>query len=287
MARYLVTGAQGQLGQCFQAIDSEFPMHHLIFADRKQVDITKPKKIRNFFKDQPFEGIINCAAYTQVDQAEEDLQKLEQINVKGLQNLIAFAEQENLSLIHFSTDFVFDGTASIPYKEDQKTNPINAYGSSKYKGEQLFQKTKCSHAIFRVSWLFSPFGNNFVKTILNLGKTKEFIKVIDDQWGRPTYGIDLARGVLKAISQPNFFDYTCYHFAQLGSTSWFDFAKEIMRLSKSTCQLIPCSSNEYITKATRPSYSVLNTSRIENHVSITLSSWENALQRCLNRISKS
>ena len=284
MPSFLVTGADGQLGQCFRAVEAEFPNHHLIFTNSQEVDLARPETLQYFFDTNPFSGIINCAAYTQVDQAEEESEKAHQINAEGVQNLVNFAEEKKLFLVHFSTDYVFSGNASVPIHEDDKCNPINAYGQSKYEGEKWIDKAMCPHTTFRISWLFSPFGTNFVKTILRLCNSKDQLNIVHDQWGRPTYGMDLARVVLTHIDQPIFFHYSCYHFAQRGATSWFDFAKKIEVLTKSTCKLVPISTEEYPTAAKRPLYSVLDTTRIENHLSFQSLTWESALEDCIIRI---
>ncbi len=284
MPSFLVTGADGQLGQCFRAVAQEFPNHHLIFTNRQEVDLTRPETIQDFFETNPFSVIINCAAYTQVDQAEGEYEKAHQINAKGVQNLVTFAQEKELSLIHFSTDYVFSGNASVPFQEDDKCNPINAYGQSKYEGEQRMDKAMCPHTTFRISWLFSPFGTNFVKTILRLSKTKEQLEVVKDQLGRPTYGMDLARAVLTHIDQPTFFDFSCYHFAQRGATTWFEFAQKIIGLTKSPCKIIPSTTSAYPTAAKRPLYTVLDTTRIENHLSLQPLGWEVALEDCIKRI---
>ena len=284
MPSFLVTGSDGQLGQCFRAVAPEFPNHHLIFANRQEVDLSRPETLQYFFNTNPFSGIINCAAYAHVDQAEEESEKAHQINAEGVQNLVNFTEDNELSLVHFSTDYVFDGMASVPYQETDQCGPINAYGQSKYEGEQRMAQAKCLHTTFRISWLFSPFGTNFVKTILRLCNSKDQLNIVHDQWGRPTYGMDLARVVLTHIDQPIFFHYSCYHFAQRGATSWFDFAKKIEVLTKSTCKLVPISTEEYPTAAKRPLYAVLDTTRIENHLSLQPLTWESALEDCIIRI---
>ena len=286
MPSFLVTGADGQLGQCFRAVAAEFPNHHLIFTNRDEVDLARPETLQDFFDTNPFSGIINCAAYTQVDQAEEESEKAFQINSEGVQNLVNFAEENELSLVHFSTDYVFDGKASFPYQETYQCNPNNAYGQSKYEGEQRLAKAKCLHTTFRISWLFSPFGTNFVKTILRLSKTKEQLEVVQDQWGRPTYGMDMARAVLTYIDQPTFFDFSCYHFAQRGATTWFDFAQKIIGLTKSPCKISPCTTAAYPTATKRPLYAVLDTTRIENYLSLQPLRWEVALEDCIKRIEE-
>ena len=284
MHSYLVTGARGQLGQCFKAIAKEFPKFKLIFADQKAVDISRLETLQNSFNKQPFEGIINCAAYTKVDHSEENPEMAYSINTEGIQNLIAFAEAKALSIVHFSTDYVFDGTNSTPYQEEHKPNPVNTYGKSKYEGEQLLVKAKCLNTTFRISWLFSPFGNNFVKNILRLSQKKDSLIVIDDQWGRPTYGINLARNVMTNMLEPHFFEYHCYNFALQGPTTWFDFASKILSFKNSSCKLQSCSTAEYPHKAKRPLYTVLDTTRIEKHLSLDVLTWETALKDCFNRM---
>ena len=284
MCNILVTGAEGQLGQCFQVVAKEFPIHNLIFESKKTLDITKAESLDRVYHQHPFEGIINCAAYSKVDQAEIETEKANQINHLGIQNLVALAEQKDLFIIHFSTDYVFDGKQRIPFKEGHATNPLNCYAHSKLAGEKVLRKSKCSHITFRISWLFSPFGSNFVKTILRFSKMKKDIKVVNDQFGRPTYGIDFARDVLDKLNHPDFFDFNGYHYANKGAISWFEFAMKIIDFSKSSCAVNPCSTSEYDTLAVRPSYSALDTERIENHLSLSLSNWEDALQRCLKRI---
>tara|TARA_Y200000002_G_scaffold380496_1_gene392113 strand:+ start:86 stop:949 length:864 start_codon:yes stop_codon:yes gene_type:complete len=284
MFNILVTGAEGQLGQCFQAVAKEFPKYNLFFVSKNAMDITKAKSIERVYNQHPFEGIINCAAYSKVDQAEIEIEKAHQINHQGIQNLVALAEQKDLFIIHFSTDYIFDGRERRPIKEENATNPLNRYAESKLAGEKVLSKSKCSNITFRVSWLFSPFGSNFVKTILRLSETKDEIKVVKDQFGRPTYGIDLARVVLDKLTHPGFFDFNCYHYASKGIISRFDLAKKVSDFSKNHFVVTPCLTPDYPTPAVRSKYTVLDTTRIENHLSFVPSTWENALQRCLKRI---
>ena len=227
MPSYLVTGAGGQLGQCFKTVANEFPECTLFFASCFEVDITQPQTLKSYFENQPFDGIINCAGYTQVDQAEKEISEANKINVEGVQNLIDFAEKKSLTLIHFSTDFVFDGNKMGSYFEKDITNPLSVYGKSKLAGEAVLAKSKCQNVCFRVSWLFSPFGKNFVKTILKLSKTKKEINVVVDQYGKPTYGIDLAKAILANLNHPGLFKHNTYHFAQGPETNWFGFAQKI------------------------------------------------------------
>ena len=283
MSRILVTGSYGQLGKCFQAVAKEFPKHNLFFTSKQKVDITKSKSLEKIYNKYSFEGIINCAAYSKVDKAEIEIEKAYEINEQGIQTLISFAEMKNLFIVHFSTDYVFDGNKSIPFKEEHSKNPLNCYAKSKLAGEKILSRANCSHTTFRISWLFCPFGSNFVKTILKLSNKNEEIKVVNDQIGSPTFGIDLARTVLDNITQPKFFHFDCYHFANKGEVSWFEFAKKIIEISKKNCFIKPCSTKDLSRLASRPKYSVLETKRIENHFSLSISSWENALARCLNK----
>ena len=284
MPSILITGANGQLGKCFKSVSHEFPKYNLIFSDQGNVDITIPKTLQIFFETHHFDGIINCAAYTEVDQAENEKERVYKINVDGIRNLIDIAEKNDIFLLNFSTDYIFSGRLSSPYKEDQEANPINIYGESKYRAEQLMQKANCINTTFRISWLFSPFGNNFVKKILKSSEINQTIKVVNDQWGKPCYGIDLARVILKNIFLSSFFEHKCYHYAQKGTITWFDFAKKIVAIKEKSCEITPCSTNQQPARAQRPKYGVLDTSLIERHLSLSPATWENALKRCLNKI---
>ena len=283
MSKILVTGAEGQLGQCFQEVAKEFPKYKLFFESKKTLDITKKESLDKAYHQDPFDGIINCAAYTNVDQAEIEIEKTYKINEFGVQNLVAFAEKKNLFIVHFSTDYVFEGNEKIPLEEEHPKNPLNHYAHSKLAGEKILSKSSCSNITFRISWLFSPFGNNFIKKILKLSNIKKEIKVVNDELGSPTYGIDLARVVLEKLTNPNFFDFNCYHYANKGTVSWYEFAKKIIEISKKKCVVYPCLTSEYEMLAPRPKYSVLDTKRIENHLSLSISDWENALIRCFKK----
>ena len=283
MSKILVTGAEGQLGQCFQEVAKEFPKYKLFFESKKTLDINKKESLDKAYHQDPFDGIINCAAYTNVDQAEIEIEKTYKINEFGVQNLVAFAEKKNLFIVHFSTDYVFEGNEKIPLEEEHPKNPLNHYAHSKLAGEKILSKSSCSNTTFRISWLFSAFGNNFIKTILKLSNIKEEIKVVNDQFGRPTYGIDLARVVLNKLSQTDFFHFDCYHYANKGAVSWYEFAKKIIEISKRDCSIKPCLTSEYETHAVRPKYSILDTKRIENHLSLSIPDWEDALTRCFKK----
>ena len=284
MSNILVTGSEGQLGQCFQALAIEYPIHNLFFLSKKSLDINKASSLDKVYDQNPFDGIINCAAYSNVDKAEIETEKAYETNERGIKTLVSFAEKKNLFIVHFSTDYVFDGTSRILLKEEHAKNPVNHYAKSKLAGEKILSKANCSHTTFRISWLFSPFSNNFVKTILKLSKIKKEIRVVEDQLGSPTYGIDLARVILDNFTNLRFFDFECYHFTNKGGISWFEFAQKIIEISKSDCSIKPCLTSEYETLAVRPKYSVLDTKRVENHLSLLIPDWEDALTRCFKKI---
>ena len=281
MPSYLVTGGSGQLGQCFHAVTNQFSEINLFFASRNEVDITRSETIANFYSKNPFDGIINCTAYTNVDQAEKEEENALKINTEGLQNLIDFAENKNLSIIHFSTDYVFAGQATEPYPEEAITNPIGIYGISKLQGEILLSKSSCKNVTIRTSWLFSPFGKNFVKTIARIAKEKSALKVVDDQWGRPTYGIDLARTILRLISTNKIYIFPILHYANQGVCSWKEFAEAIVNEleHKTTIQGIPTSA--YPNLAKRPKYSILDTGHIENKLGVAIPTWQESLKKCI------
>ena len=281
MPNYLVTGASGQLGQCFSALAQEFTEINLYFASKNEVDITQLHSIKSFYKKNPFDGIINCAAYTNVDQSERDQKNASKINVEGVQYLIAFAEDKNLSIIHFSTDYVFDGNSNEPYHEESAINPISIYGISKQKGERLLSKSNCKNVSIRTSWLFSPFENNFVKTIVNLSQEKPILKVVEDQWGRPTYGMDLARTILTLISNDTIYNFPILHYADQGVCSWKEFAEAIVNEVKQSTTIKGIPSSDFPTLAERPKYSILDTGRIEKELGIVIPTWQESLKKCI------
>ena len=281
MPSYLVTGGSGQLGECFHAVTNQFSEINLFFASRNEVDITRSETIANFYSKKPFDGIINCAAYTNVDQAEKEEESALKTNTEGLQNLIDFVENKNLSIIHFSTDYVFDGQSAEIYQEEAVTNSIGVYGNSKVQGERLLSKSSCKNVTIRISWLFSPFGKNFVKTIARKAKEKSDLKVVEDQWGKPTYGIDLARTVLKLISNNTIYTFPILHYANQGVCSWKEFTEVIVNEleNKTIVQGIPTSA--YPTIAKRPKYSILDTRRIEKELQIEIPTWQESLKKCI------
>jgi dTDP-4-dehydrorhamnose reductase len=219
-----------------------------------------------------------------VDQAEKEQESALKINTEGLQNLISFAEEKKLSIIHFSTDYVFDGNSSEPYREEAETNPLGVYGASKLQGEILLSKSSCKKVSIRTSWLFSPFGKNFVKTIAHLAKEKKELKVVEDQYGRPTYGIDLARAVLSLISNKTIYSFPILHYANKGICSWKEFAEAIVNTSGSETKVLGVSTSDYPTLAKRPKYSILDTERIERALKIEIPLWNESLKKCIQII---
>ena len=286
MVKVLVTGGNGQLAKCFNYIKSEYPKIKFHFLNRKELDITDYQSILDYFKKNKINFIINCAAYTSVDKAEEEPCKAKEINVLGPGNLVKISESHKIKLIHVSTDYVFNGFDQEEIKEDNRPDPLGIYGKTKLEGENLILKSKSEAIIVRTSWLFSPFGNNFVKTILKLSESNSKISVVNDQWGRPTFGLDLAKTIIKLINSSKSFNNRIYHFSNKEITSWFDFAKEILRLSKYKSTLIPIETINYNSKAKRPKNVSLSTELIESTLNLQIPNWKDSLKKCLNIINE-
>lgn len=281
--KVLVTGANGQLGQCFQAICKTYPNIDFTFASSFELDITNESKVNTIFKNETFDYCVNCAAYTKVDLAEKAKAKAFLINADAAKHIANACKNNNVVLIHVSTDFVFDGNSTKPYLETDNPNPINIYGYSKLKGEEFIQSTLASYFIIRTSWLYSEFGHNFVKTILKLASEKSHLNVVDDQIGSPTYANDLAEFIIKII-QSNSRDFGIYNFSNSGEASWFEFAKTIFEFKGLNMNVSPIHSSEYTTFATRPKYSVLNTTKAEQAFSFTIENWKSALKKALLKL---
>ncbi len=286
----LITGSNGQLGRELQLQAVNYPENHYIFTDIDTLDITKPKDIQQFLKGKNIDFIINCAAYTNVDQAEEDKDAANLLNAEAAEYLAQTANENNITLLHISTDYVFSGTAQKPYKETDIPEPNTAYGKSKLKGEQQIQKYCKKHIIVRTAWLYSPFGRNFLKTMLTLGQQKPELGVVADQTGTPTYAYDLADCLLKMmkIIQNNEDEtfYGIYHFTNEGVCSWYDFATRIQALAKNNCIIKPLKSSEFKTKTPRPQYSVLNKSKIKRKFGLEIPRWSDRVEHCINRFKK-
>ncbi len=283
----LVTGSNGQLGSEVQALSSLYPAYTFTFVDRSTLDLNNLCKLEDFFDDKTFDIIINCAAYTAVDKAEDEKELADTINHRSVSLLSKIAKNKNISLIHISTDYVFDGKNFVPYIETNKTSPQGVYGQTKYNGEKAIVNVAAKNTlIIRTSWVYSSFGNNFVKTMLRLAKERDELGVIFDQVGTPTYARDLAKTILDIIPNLQNEAPEIYHYSNEGVCSWYDFAKTIFELSHVQCKVKPIETKEYPTPATRPHYSLLNKSKIKNHFNIEIPYWKDSLQECLNTLKE-
>ena len=285
MTKILVTGANGQLGQSFRLVADQFPKFQLLFIDLPEVDLLDIRQLQAFFKANPVHFVINCAAYTSVDQAEDEVELTLETNLNIVSNLCELSQRFQFKIVQLSTDYVFDGTASKPYETDEPVNPIGVYGKSKAAGEQAILNAQIDAWIVRTSWLFSPFGKNFVKTIFALLQNKNEINVVADQTGSPTYALDLAKFILLAISKKLDFKGTeIYHFTNSGITTWEDFARAIKNELYIDCVINPVKTEDYPVKAKRPKYSVLSCEKTINEFNLNPNSWELALKDCLNNL---
>ncbi|MBA3674855.1 MAG: dTDP-4-dehydrorhamnose reductase [Chitinophagaceae bacterium] len=279
----LVTGSAGQLGMELRNLSGHYPNYKFLFTSKEDLPIDDFKLIKKYFEKQQIDYCINCAGYTAVDKAESEKEKAFDINADAVGNLSAMCKAHQAQLIHISSDYVFDGTSAIPYKEDDRVSPINVYGSSKLKGEELVLNNNSSAIIIRTSWVYSSFGNNFVKTMLRLLKEKETINVVSDQYGCPTYGADLAAAIMTIINKEDEGSPATgiFNFCNEGIITWYDFAKAIKKFIKSNCTISPIPSSEYPMPAKRPQYSVLDTTKIKNTFDITIPKWKESLHKCL------
>ena len=279
----LITGANGQLGNEMRDLSAGHPQHTYFFTDVQELDICDEQGVRAYVKDHAIDLIVNCAAYTAVDKAEDNADLCDKLNHLAPAHLADAAEACGAALIHVSTDYVFDGTAHIPYTEDVRPCPNSVYGTTKLAGEQEVMR-RCSRAmIIRTAWLYSEYGNNFVKTMLRLGRERETLGVVFDQIGTPTYAGDLAKAIYAAIEQgvvPGI-----YHFSNEGVCSWYDFTVSIHRLAGiTTCKVSPLHTDEYPAKAPRPHYSVLDKTKIKQTYGIDIPHWETSLADCVEKL---
>lgn len=295
----LVTGKNGQLGRSLQKIAGDYPQYEFTFIGRDELDLSRSQSIASYFLGKHFDIIINCAAYTAVDKAETEPELADQINHRAVKQIAQIAKLQEATLIHISTDYVFNGQNYRPYIETDTPDPQSVYGRSKLKGELAIQKVNPHAIIIRTSWVYSEFGNNFVKTMLRLGREKSSINVIYDQIGSPTYAGDLAKVILNIISFECINDelprlhlgaaekkVSIYHYSNEGVCSWYDFAKSIFELTDIKCQVNPIESKDYPTPAKRPYYSLLNKSKIKSNVDIKTIIWRESLGVCLKLIEK-
>ena len=290
MKNILVTGAYGQLGNEVRILSANYPEYNFMFTDVDSLDICDKDELIDFVTGNDIRYIINCAAYTAVDKAEDDAELCEKINATAVKNLGLAAAEAGAGIIHVSTDYVFDGTSCRPYTEDMPTKPCSVYGKTKLKGEKNLLKVCPNAIIIRTAWLYSPFGNNFVKTMIKLGSERESLNVIFDQVGTPTYAEDLADAILKAMDQTIDTDHDkggVYHFSNEGVCSWYDFTIKIHEIAGiKTCKVNPIETKDYPTKAARPHYSVLNKSKIKQTFNITIPHWEASLKNCIKELSE-
>lgn len=285
--KILVTGANGQLGRCLFDL-AESTDWNWVFTTRQQLDLTSSSSVKAFLKTNQPDVIVNTAAYTQVDQAEKESELAFNANQEGVINLINSVDGIQTKIIHISTDYVFEGQGSKPYKESDPVNPKSVYGRSKAAGEKILSdKIENRSFIIRTSWLYSEYGQNFVKTMLRLGSESQEIRVVNDQMGMPTYAGDLAHGIIRVIEkiESGTAPTGIYHFANKNITSWFHFAKEIMKLAGLNCKVDPISTSQFPTLAKRPVFSALNTDKFESIFNFTIRNWEDALQECIDRIN--
>ncbi len=279
----LVTGASGQLGQCIKKVENDYPDLNIHFADSKELDITKKNKIKDLFLKTAFDFVINCAAYTNVEQAEKEPEKAFLVNAEGVKNLAEVCQKQGATLIHISTDYVFDGQKETPYTEEDDTNPINEYGKSKLAGERYVQKIMKKYFIVRTSWLYSEFGHNFFKTILKKSETEKELTIATSETGTPTNANDLAKFILDLIELESY-KYGIFHYSNLGEATWCEFAKEILTVYGKLDNIKLEKTDNYATFAQRPKYSVLSKKKLVDTFRQDILDWKYSL-RNLNSIT--
>ena len=287
MPNVLVTGSKGQLGSELQEEVSKvsLPDSHFFFTDKDELDISDQTEIKNFVETNHIDTIINCAAYTAVDKAEEDEISADKINHLAVRYLAEISKSNNIRLVHISTDYVFDGTNHKPYIESDMTNPNAVYGKTKLDGEKAMIDINPDNAIIiRTSWVYSSYGANFVKTMLRLGEDRDTLGVIFDQVGTPTYAKDLAQTILNILPKIENNNVEIYHYSNEGVCSWYDFSKTIFELSDINCQVNPIETTEYPTPAKRPHYSLLNKAKIKEDFNIDIPYWKSSVRECLKRL---
>lgn len=279
----LITGANGQLGRCLRDI---LPRGEALYTDAADLDITQEAAVLSYGQDKSFSAIINCAAYTNVDQAEAEPEPARRINACGPANLAKLAAAQNIPLIHLSTDYVFDGSGNTPLSETAPTRPLNVYGKTKQEGEQAVLQYARTAVVLRTAWLYSPYGKNFVKTILKLGKERPEINVVFDQIGTPTYAGHLAQAIIEILPQIKAGSKEIYHFTDDGVCSWYDLAWYVLKKADISCCVRPVLSSQYPTKAARPAFCVLNKSKITQTFGLSLKHWTQGADCCLNKLTE-
>jgi dTDP-4-dehydrorhamnose reductase len=285
----LITGSNGQLGSEIKDLVSNYKHFYFFFKDLPELNICNADSIETFIVNQKINTVINCAAYTEVDNAEKNAEISEQVNAKGVLNLVNALKKVNGKLIHISTDYVFDGNTFIPYNELDEVNPIGVYGNTKRRGELAVINSDIDGFVIRTSWLYSAYGNNFVKTMLRLGNERDEIEVIFDQVGSPTNASDLAKICLDILSDKSLARISTkgkiYHYSNEGVTSWYDFATAIIEMGSLNCKVKPIETKDYPTLAKRPHFSVLNKSKIKLDFNIEIPYWKNSLEKCVEKLN--
>lgn len=280
----LVTGSAGQLGHSLRDIAAD-SANLYIFTDVAELDITDKSAIITMMEAEKVNMVINCAAYTNVDRAEDDFDTANLINNTAVRNLAEACKQFGATFIHVSTDYVFDGSSNIPYTEDMPLAPLGVYGVTKLHGEQAVLESGCDYIIIRTSWLYSEYGKNFVKTMMMLTEERETLNVVFDQAGTPTYAGDLARAIYDIVENNKYKGNNgIYHFSNEGVCSWYDFAREISELARTECDIRPCHSNEFPSKVNRPHYSVLDKTKIKTTFGLTIPYWKDSLRVCISNL---
>lgn len=287
----LITGANGQLGSELRRATADHEANlNFIFTDVAELDITNLEAVEQFVKNNKIKYIVNCAAYTAVDKAEDDVDLCYKINKDAVRNLGIAATNNEAKVIHISTDYVFDGTGTHPYSETEPVSPKSVYGKSKQEGEATLLDACPDSIIIRTAWLYSIFGNNFVKTMIKLGQERESLNVVADQTGTPTNAADLAKAIVRILDHSeshNHFKAGIYHYSNEGVTSWFDFTVAIHKLAGiTTCKVSPITTEQYPTRASRPQYSVLDKTKIKTTFDLNVPQWENSLKVCINELMK-
>ncbi|MBN2639105.1 MAG: dTDP-4-dehydrorhamnose reductase [Bacteroidales bacterium] len=286
MKKILVTGSKGQLGSEIKALENQYSDLQIVYTDIEELNLTDQSAIQHFFSEHSFDYCMNCAAYTAVDKAEDEPELAKLINATAVEYLAKACTENNTKLIHISTDYVFDGTNYQPYVETDEATPNSQYGLTKKLGEEAVANFATQAAIIRTSWLYSSYGNNFVKTMLRLGNERDQLNVVFDQVGTPTYAGDLAKAMLDIVANDNMKPgIEVYHYSNEGVISWYDFAKAIFRESNISCQVNPIESKDFPAKAPRPFYSVLNKTKIKNDLNVSVPYWLDSLKLVLKQLN--
>jgi len=283
MAKILITGANGQVGQSFYKLKDQYPNHRIDFASRTDLDISNASDVRHYLNNSQYDWVINCAAYTKVDLAESESDLCFKINEQGAKNLAESTNSINAKFVHLSSDYVYHSNFGKPFIESDIANPQSVYAKSKLAGEVAVANVCPAHYIFRTSWVYAEHGNNFIRTMVRLGLERDNLSVVCDQIGAPTYAYDLANIIFQIIDKGDV-DYGTYNFANSGQTTWYNLTRAIHINEGINCLVTPIRTDEYPTAAARPPYSMMNLSKIENALDIEIRDWEDALKDCLSRM---